>query len=188
MLLIVGLGNPGMMYRHTHHNMGFDTLDKLAERLDVAFKHKFCLAKVAEAYIGGDKIVLAKPQTYMNLSGDSVRQLMGKYQAKPEDVVIVYDDIDLDAGVIRMREHGSAGTHNGMRSVVQTVGERVVRLRVGVGKPQNQMPLYDYVLSRPDKDKAILLGQAQDRACAVLTRYIACRDVGQAMREADNRD
>ncbi len=185
MLLIVGLGNPGMTYKHTHHNMGFDTLDKLAERLGVTFKHRFCLAKVAEAYVGGDKIVLAKPQTYMNLSGDSVRQLLGKYHAKAEDLVVVYDDIDLDAGTIRMRTHGSAGTHNGMRSVVQAVGEHAVRLRIGVGKPQNQMPLYDYVLSRPDKDKAVVLGQAQDRACAVLVRYIECRDVGQAMQEAD---
>ena len=182
MLIIVGLGNPGLPYRKTYHNTGFAVLDKLAQQKGAKFDHRSCLAKVCELYIKGEKVVLAKPQTYMNLSGDSVRQLVGRYHATPADVVVVYDDIDLDTGVLRMRERGSAGTHNGMRSVVGAVGEEVVRLRVGIGKPQGPIALYDYVLSRPAADKQPLLEEGVDKAVKVLEAYIATRSVSKALQ------
>ena len=177
MLIIVGLGNPGLTYRGTYHNMGFVTLDKLASALKVKVDKKKCSAKVGEAFVNGEKIVLAKPQTYMNLSGQAVKELIAAYHATPQEVVIVYDDIDLDRGVLRFRAKGSAGTHNGMRSVVGEVGEDIPRLRVGIGKPTEPIPLYNYVLSRPKGDILKDLDQATDRAAETLQRYIATRDI-----------
>ena len=182
MLIIVGLGNPGVAYRNTYHNTGFMTLDLLAEQKGAKFSHRLCRAKVAELYYKGEKIVLAKPQTFMNLSGESVRELVGRYHAYPTDVVVVYDDVDLDVGAVRMREHGSAGTHNGMRSVVGEVGQEVVRLRIGIGKPQGQIPLYDYVLSRPAPQSATAWHEGIQAAARVLDAYIATRSVSKALQ------
>ena len=181
MLIIVGLGNPGLTYRGTYHNMGFVTVDKLAKEWGVKVDKKKCDAKVGETQVGGQKIVLAKPQTYMNLSGTAVKQLMASYHCTPQEMVVVYDDIDLDCGALRFRAKGSAGTHNGMRSVVAEVGEDIPRLRVGIGKPQGQIPLYDYVLSRPKGDKLDILEQATDHAVKVLLQYVATGDVAKAM-------
>ena len=182
MLIIVGLGNPGLTYRNTYHNTGFAVVDKLAQQKGAKFDHRFCLAKVCEMYVKGEKVVLAKPQTYMNLSGDSVRQLVGRYRADPTEVVVVYDDIDLQAGAVRMRERGSAGTHNGMRSVVNAIGENSVRLRVGIGRPEGQIALYDYVLSRPRADKLQTWQQGVELAEKALECYIATRSVSKAMQ------
>lgn len=182
MLIIVGLGNPGLAYRNTYHNTGFAAVDKLVEAHNATFRRRICRAKVCELNVAGEKIVVAKPQTYMNLSGESVRELIGYYHAKPQEVVIVYDDIDLDRGVLRMRERGSAGTHNGMRSIVGLNGQDMLRLRVGIGRPEGQMPLYDYVLSRPRDEKAAVWDAATTAACAVLEAYIRTRSVSQAMQ------
>lgn len=188
MLIIVGLGNPGLTYRNTYHNSGFHTVDKLAEAHGATFKRRICQAKVCEMYVAGEKIVVAKPQTYMNLSGESVRELVGYYHAAHAEVVVVYDDIDLEAGALRMREHGSGGTHNGMRSVVHCVGEDVLRLRVGIGKPEGPIPLYDYVLSRPKGPAANTWEDACTRAKDVLEAYIRTRSVSRAMQVAGNAD
>lgn len=183
MLIIVGLGNPTLAYRNTYHNSGFAALDKLAEEKGGKFNHRFCQAKVCELYIKGEKVVLAKPQTYMNLSGDSVRELVGRYQAKPQEVVIVYDDVDLELGALRMREKGSAGTHNGMRDVVAKVSDQVVRLRIGIGKPPQEVPLYNFVLSRPKGETLDRWQAGVDRAAKVLDTYIATRSVSKAIEE-----
>ncbi|MBO4535463.1 MAG: aminoacyl-tRNA hydrolase [Clostridia bacterium] len=177
MLIIVGLGNPGLAYRNTYHNMGFNTVDKLAARLGVKIDKKKCSAKVGEAFVKGEKIVLAKPQTYMNLSGQAVKELLGAYHAEHSEMVVVYDDIDLDRGTLRFRTKGSAGTHNGMRSIVEHAGEDIPRLRVGIGKPQVEMPLYDYVLSRPKGEAFEQLDKATDEAAEILEKYIATRTV-----------
>lgn len=182
MLIIVGLGNPGLTYRNTYHNTGFNTVDKLVADLGGTFKRRICHAKVCELFVKGEKIIVAKPQTYMNLSGDSVRELLGYYHAKPQEVVVVYDDIDLDLGVLRMREKGSAGTHNGMRSVVGCVGENVPRLRIGIGRPTGEMSLYNFVLSRPKDDLFARWDKATTDAKTVLSAYLDTRSIPKAIQ------
>lgn len=176
MLIIVGLGNPGLKYEKTYHNMGFTVVDKLAQKVGISFKKTTCDATVGECFYHGEKIILAKPTTYMNNSGISVKQLGASFKAKPEEIVVVYDDVDLERGVLRIRDKGSAGTHNGMRSVVSSCGENVPRIRVGIGKDP-EIPLVDYVLSKVSGDAKILLDDATDRAAEALYSYIQERDI-----------
>ena len=138
MYLIVGLGNPGPKYAHTRHNVGFDVLDALAERLGVSISREKEKALLGECFVGGSKVILALPQTYMNLSGEAVSRLVNWYRVPLENLLVVYDDIDLAQGAIRIRKNGSAGTHNGMRSIMELLGsEAFPRLRVGVGQRAN---------------------------------------------------
>jgi len=176
MLIIVGLGNPGLKYKKTYHNMGFVTIDKLADKLNASFKKSSCDAKIAELFIKGEKVVLAKPLTYMNNSGISVKQLIGSYKAEPKEVIVAYDDIDLECGTLRIRDGGSGGTHNGMRSVVAECGEKVARVRIGIGKPQD-IPLVDYVLSCVSGENKEILKEATDRAANFLYDYIYDRNL-----------
>ena len=135
MYLIVGLGNPGTKYAHTRHNVGFDVLDALSKKLGVSISRERDNALTGECFVGGQKVILALPQTYMNLSGEAVLPLANYYKIPPENLLVVYDDIDLAQGTIRIRKNGSAGTHNGMRSIVGLLGyEDFPRLRVGVGQ------------------------------------------------------
>ncbi|MBQ6595569.1 MAG: aminoacyl-tRNA hydrolase [Clostridia bacterium] len=148
MHIIAGLGNPGRKYEHTRHNVGFDVIDILTQKYDMPAARTHCKALVSEGRIGGSRIILARPQTYMNLSGESVVQLMQWYKAEPEQVLIVYDDIDLPEGKLRFREKGSAGTHNGMRNIIYLTGsEAFPRIRVGTGRPEGPEDLKDWVLS-----------------------------------------
>ena len=152
MKIIVGLGNPGKEYDNTRHNAGFNTLDKLAQKYSVSmieYKHKSLCGK---GLIEGEKVLLVKPQTYMNNSGEAVRAVMDFYKVEPEDIIIIYDDIDLDPGQLRIRERGTAGSHNGMKSVVTHMGTTAFpRIRVGVGAKPEGWDLADYVLSHPDE-------------------------------------
>ena len=135
MYLIVGLGNPGAQYAHTRHNVGFDVVDTLARKLGVTIGRERDEALLGECFIAGQKTILALPQTYMNLSGEAVSRLVRWYRLPPENLMVVYDDVDLPQGAIRIRKNGSAGTHNGMRSIVGLLGyENFPRLRVGVGQ------------------------------------------------------
>jgi PTH1 family peptidyl-tRNA hydrolase len=192
MLIIVGLGNPGIAYRKTYHNIGFRCADKLAESKGVTFKHRYCNAKAAEFYVDGEKIVIAKPQTFMNRSGDSVRQLAGKFRVDSSKILIVYDDADLDFGSIRLRASGSAGTHNGMRSIVDAIGTNVPRLRAGIGKGNPELPLFNYVLSNVARDKVILEDAFTDRIVAALNMYIDTggnlETVGQCFNGKGDKD
>lgn len=164
MKLIVGLGNPDKEYLNTFHNLGFMSADKVAEKLGASFIKEKCRASVAEARIGGEKILIAKPLTYMNLSGESVRELVSFYKIDLKDVIIVYDDYDLVKGNLRIRESGSAGTHNGMRNIVKELGsENFARIRIGF-RPEGEelkIPIINLVLSgikqadKPLFDKAI---------------------------------
>ncbi len=158
MKLIVGLGNPTPEYKNTYHNLGFMSVDRLAEKLNVTFSKSKCRAEIAECRIGMEKVILAKPQTYMNLSGESVRELVSFYKIPLNDLLVIYDDYDLLKGFVRIREKGSAGTHNGMRNIVSQLGSvEFPRVRVGF-KPIEDKPitLINYVLSGiSEEDKPV---------------------------------
>ncbi len=148
MFLIVGLGNPGEKYAHTRHNVGFDVLTLLAEKLQIPITRSKGNALIGEGQYAGEKVVLCQPQTYMNLSGEAVRQLLAWYKLTPDRMMVVYDDIDLPFGWLRIRPNGSAGTHNGMRSIVECIGAvDFPRIRVGIGSKPAQYELADWVLS-----------------------------------------
>ena len=171
MYLIVGLGNPEKKYEKTFHNMGFIAAGDAAEKLGVKFKKKECEASVAEAYIGGEKVIIARPVTYMNNSGRAVKQLAAKYKVPPERVAVIYDDYDLPKGKIRIRPEGSAGTHNGMRSVIGETGwTNFPRIRIGIRDSAVNIPIIDYVLSEIRKEDyelfAAACGRAADAAIA----------------------
>ncbi len=162
MKIIVGLGNPEARYDGTYHNLGFMVVDKLAKRLDVKINKSSCKALVGEGRVNGERVLLAKPQTYMNNSGEAVVLLKNKY--KDAGIIVVVDDIDLPAGKIRYRERGSSGTHNGLRSIVKYIGEEFARVKVGTGRDDGD--LADFVLS---KIKDIeLFEKASDEACDMI--------------------
>jgi len=164
MYLIAGLGNPGLSYRKTRHNAGFQALDALAEHLGVRVKTKGFSALYGEGRIGNERVILMKPQTYMNLSGDAVQSLLHFYKLEPERLIVLYDDIDLPIGSMRIRANGSAGSHNGMRSIISCVGsENFPRIRIGVGKDES-LQLRDYVLKRPSKAEQQMLEEVFENA------------------------
>jgi PTH1 family peptidyl-tRNA hydrolase len=150
MFLIVGLGNPDRRYEKTRHNVGFDTVDALAERYHIAVKEKKHRALCGTGVIEGTKVLLAKPQTYMNLSGDSVVEILNFYKLDPEtEMLVIFDDISLAPGNIRVRKKGSAGGHNGIKSIIARIGtQNFMRIKVGVGEKPPGWDLADYVLSR----------------------------------------
>ncbi len=158
MIIFVGLGNPGKQYLNTYHNIGFKTADALAERLNIKLAKKGCKALYGEGKVNGQKVIIAKPQTYMNLSGESVLMFRKKY--KDAEIVVICDDIDLEKGKLRFRKKGSGGTHNGMRNIVNLIGEQFARLRIGIGKPDRD--LADYVLSEVDNDFVQIVQNATD--------------------------
>lgn len=148
MKIVVGLGNYGQEHEHTYHNIGFDVVDALAERLGISFTKKMCKGLVAEGRLGNEKLLLVKPQTYVNLSGYCVKELKSKF--KDARILVIADDIDLPKGNFRYKERGSGGTHNGLRNIVEQVGEDFERIRVGIGR-DIFMDLADYVLSKYDR-------------------------------------
>ena len=165
MKLIVGLGNPDAKYAHTYHNLGFMAVDCLAKKLGVSADKKKCLAKIAEARVGGEKVVLAKPQTYMNLSGKSVSELVNYFRVPLADLVVIYDDYDLPKGHVRIRPSGSAGTHNGMRSVIAETGiSDFARIRIGIRDESVNIPIINYVLCDVRKEDYDLFASACRRA------------------------
>lgn len=148
MNIVVGLGNPDEKYKNTYHNIGFDVVDALAKKLGITFDKQKYKALVGEGYFNNEKILIVKPQTYMNLSGECLVLLKEKF--KDARLMVVVDDIDLPKGNIRYREHGSAGTHNGLRSIVAHIGTEFGRIKIGIGRDIS-MDLADYVLSQYDK-------------------------------------
>ena len=165
MFLIVGLGNPEKKYEKTFHNLGFIAAGDCAEALGVKFKKKECEASIAEGYVGGEKVIIARPVTYMNASGRAVKQLIAKYKVSPKELVVIYDDFDLPKGHVRIRPSGSAGTHNGMRSVIAEIGfTEFARIRVGIKDPDVNIPIIDYVTSEIRKDDYELFSSASKRA------------------------
>jgi PTH1 family peptidyl-tRNA hydrolase len=148
MLAIIGLGNTGATYEKTRHNVGFQVVDLLSRKYGIPLSKNKCRALAGEGHIAGTRLALLKPQTYMNLSGESVQEALHWYKLLPEEVLIISDDIDLPSGLIRVRPHGGAGTHNGWKSIIQLTGtDRFPRIRVGVGAPPPNWDLADWVLS-----------------------------------------
>jgi len=186
MFVIVGLGNPGKKYENTRHNLGFITVDLLAEKNGIKInkiKHK---ALVGDGIISGQKVVFVKPQTYMNLSGQSVREVMEYYKAEPENLIIIYDDIDIPAGSIRVRKKGSAGTHNGMRSIVYDLQyDYFPRIRIGIGTEKKGV-LRNFVTGGFSKSEKPLLEDAVNRAAAAAA-CIVTRGIDAAMNEYNIR-
>ena len=166
MYIIVGLGNPGKQYAHTRHNVGFDTIDILADKYNISVDIKKHKALCGKGMIGGQKVVLAKPQTFMNLSGESVRELVDFYKIDPEEeLIVIYDDISLEPGQLRVRPKGSAGGHNGIKNIIAHLGTQVFkRVKVGVGEKPKGYDLADYVLGHFSKEDRMLMEDAFGRA------------------------
>ena len=147
MYLIVGLGNPEPEYSYTRHNMGFDVINKIAKKCEIDISRTKFNGLYGSGIIKDEKVILLKPQTYMNLSGDSVIQFANFYKLNPEEIIVIYDDIDTNPGKIRIRKKGGAGTHNGMKSVVSRLNsEDFPRVRVGIGMPEFKGDLVNYVI------------------------------------------
>ena len=184
MKLIVGLGNPEKKYENTYHNLGFSVVDKAAEKLGVEFKKEKCKALIAEYGTGKNKVIIAKPLTYMNLSGESVFELASFYKIPLDDILVVYDDYDIEKGEIRIRKEGSAGTHNGMKSVINKLGSTdFLRVRVGFHPDAgNKIPLIDYVLSGITQSDAPLFDKATDTAAQAAVDFALGKDKEYLMR------
>ena len=173
--MVVGLGNPGREYAAHRHNIGFRVVDALARAHGVAFtRRKGAKARVAEARVSDCPVLLAKPQTFMNLSGKSVRRLSRSLGVPPERILVIYDDLDLPLGRLRLRAEGSSGGHKGIRSIIDTLGTQAFpRLRVGIDRPPGRMDPVDYVLEPFDRDQKPLLAEAVARAAAAVECWLA---------------
>ncbi len=179
----MGLGNPGRRYRGTRHNVGFEVVDRLARRWGASFRAEGA-AEVAQAQVGGMPVLLAKPLTYMNRSGDAVRELVGRWGLSAADVLVVYDDMDLPVGTLRVRARGSSGGHRGMASVLEALGTlEVARVRVGIGRPGSH-PV-DHVLSRFPRGERAEVDEALDRAADAVE--VALREGIQRAMDRFNR-
>lgn len=184
MYLAVGLGNPGIQYKRTFHNCGFDAADRLADLLNIGFNKKICRAAVAEGNIGGEKVLIAKPQTYMNLSGESVRELAAYYKIPLENLIVIYDDYDLPLGSLRIRAKGSAGTHNGMRNIVSELGSTgFARIRIGIKPEEERVPIMDYVLSARGKEAGEKLAPALEGAARAALGFLGGDTVDDICRK-----
>lgn len=189
MKLIVGLGNPDLQYKNTFHNLGFMCADKVADKLSVQFNKIKCRAEIAEARVGGEKVIIAKPQTYMNLSGESVRELIAFYKLALKDIIVIYDDFDLYKGVIRIRESGSAGTHNGMKNIISLLGSGdFCRVRVGF-KPEGEfnIPLINYVLSGIKTQDKPVYDMAIDIASDCAVDFASGKSVQEIMQRYNGK-
>jgi peptidyl-tRNA hydrolase, PTH1 family len=186
MKLIVGLGNPGPEYERTRHNIGWRVLDAFARKFRIDVSHHEKNALTGAGRVAGGSVMIARPLTYMNLSGDAVRLLVNAYLESAGEMIVVYDDIDLPVGRLRIRDSGSAGTHNGMRSIVESLGtERFPRLRVGIGAAAEGR-LRDYVLDEFDPEEEPVIERAVSRAVDALVLFVR-GDLRRAMNQF-NRD
>ncbi len=173
--LIVGLGNPGVRYANTRHNIGFRCVDALAERHGLSFAKRQGKALIASGTIAGRPVLLAKPQTYMNASGESVSALASFYKIAPDRILVIFDDLDLPVGTLRMRKSGGAGGQKGMKSIIEKLGtQEFSRLRFGIGRPPGRMDPADYVLLPfRDDDESILVAEAIDRVVQAVHTWLA---------------
>lgn len=170
MYLIVGLGNPGRQYEKTRHNMGFDTIDYLVEKHNIGQSGVKFNAMFGKGIIGGERVILAKPLSFMNLSGGPVQELASYFKVDPEtELIVIYDDIDLEPGQLRLRKQGSAGGHNGMKDIIRRLGtEKFYRIKVGVGAKPKGWDLADYVLGRfSDSERKMIDESIRDAGDAV---------------------
>lgn len=172
MILITGLGNKGKEYNLTRHNIGFEAIDYLAEKHDINISKNQHKALVGTGNIDGKKVMLVKPQTYMNSSGESLLDIVKYYDIPFEKILIIYDDIDLETGKIRLRKKGSAGTHNGMRSVIYHLrSDQLPRLRIGIGKPERGN-LVKYVLGKFSDEEIEIMGNTVEKSAKIIELFI----------------
>ena len=172
MKLIVGLGNPGSKYDHTRHNIGFDVIDRLASQVDVLLNQQKFRADYGIWHVGGEKVLLVKPYTFMNLSGEALLPLMSYYNISPDEIIVVYDDLDLVPGKLRLRQSGSAGGHNGVKSIIALLGtQEFKRMKLGIGRPQFGRKVVDHVLQRFDTDEQPLIEQSIDTTVTALKQW-----------------
>lgn len=188
MFLIVGLGNPGKQYEHTRHNVGFDVMDAIAEKYNISISEKKHKALCGKGVIAGEKVVLAKPQTFMNLSGESVAELLHYYKLDPEDeMLVIFDDISLAPGGIRIRKKGSAGGHNGIKNIIAMTGtQNFKRVKVGVGEKPKGWDLADHVLGHFSGDDSAKVREAIADA-VMATEMILQGDIDQAMNDFNGK-
>ena len=173
MYLIVGLGNPESDYSNTRHNMGFNTINNLAEKFDIKVNRKKFDGIYGDGIIENEKVILLKPQTYMNLSGKSIIQFINFYKLELENLIVIYDDIDVEKGNIKIRKKGGAGSHNGMKSVVQEVNsEDFVRVRVGIGSPEDKSDMINYVIGAIPEEEKIVLDEGSKKASEAVVEII----------------
>lgn len=174
MFVIVGLGNPTAQYEGTRHNAGFDVIDVLAEKYNISVDARKCRAFCGKGVIAGQKVLLVKPQTYMNLSGESVGGIVNYYKIDPEsDLLVIYDDISLDVGQLRIRKKGSAGGHNGIKSIIAHLGTTVFpRIKVGVGGKPKNYDLADYVLGHFSKQERELMEEGYEHASDAVEQIV----------------
>ncbi len=173
MYIIIGLGNPGKKYENTRHNMGFIAIDRLAEKHNIQVDKIKFKALVGDGRIAGQKVLLVKPQTYMNLSGESVREVANYYKVNTNDIIVIYDDLDLPLGHIRIRKSGSAGTHNGMKSVVyQLRSDQFPRIRIGIGGNGDEN-IINYVIGGFKKEEVKILEDTVDNVVSAIECVIS---------------
>ncbi len=172
MKLVVGLGNFGKEYDYTYHNVGFMTLQKLADSKGIDFTKNECRAKTCSYIKDGEKIILVEPQTYMNLSGESIALLKNKYKLVDSDIYVICDDIDLPLGKVRLRHEGSGGTHNGLRNIVQHIGENFNRIKIGIGRDPKFENLADFVLSKIPQESFDILSKSMYTALDILEKEL----------------
>lgn len=188
MYLVAGLGNPGKQYDMTRHNIGFEVIDYMAEKLDVKVNKLKFKALYGEIKIGMEKVLLVKPQTYMNLSGDSIRDFCNFYKIPVENVIIINDDIAIEAGRLRIRKKGSAGGHNGLKSIIyQLNSDNFPRIRVGVGAPKHEdYDLADFVLGRFSKEEIPIIEEAIIKASKSVEEIIK-NNIDSAMNKFNSK-
>lgn len=173
MYLIAGLGNPGKQYFATRHNIGFNAIDYISQKHNIDVTKIKYKGLIGEGNIAGEKVILLKPQTFMNLSGESVREAAAFHKIPPENVIIIHDDISLPVGTLRIREKGSAGGHNGLKSIIAHLNSQdFPRMKIGVGAPQPDKDLADYVLGKFSKEEEKTLFDVLTRVCDAVSEYI----------------
>ena len=187
MKIIVGLGNPTKEYAGTRHNVGFSVIYNISDAYNIPVETKKHKALIGKGIIEGEKVILAMPQTYMNLSGESVRELMDYYKCDLSDLIVIYDDISFSPGNLRIRESGSAGGHNGVKSIIKCLNtQRFMRIKVGVGEKPKDWDLADFVLGRFTKEEREHLEGAMERAAEAVC-YMVNGEVAKAMNEYNKK-
>ena len=188
MFIIAGLGNPTLQYEGTRHNVGFDVIDMLADRYNISVDGRKGKALIGKGMIGGQKVLLVKPQTYMNLSGESLRELVNYYKIDEEhELLVIYDDISLDVGQLRIRKKGSAGGHNGIKNIILHLGhDTFQRIKIGVGEKPKGYDLADYVLGHFSQEELVIMKESLEKVCGAVELMLE-GDVDAAMNQYNKK-
>ncbi|HEN8904536.1 TPA: aminoacyl-tRNA hydrolase [Streptococcus agalactiae] len=183
--MIVGLGNPGSKYNDTKHNIGFMAIDRIVKNLDVNFtEDENFKAEIGSDFINGEKIYFIKPTTFMNNSGIAVKALLTYYNISIKDMIIIYDDLDMEVGKIRFRQKGSAGGHNGIKSIIAHLGtQEFDRIKVGIGRPNGRMTVINHVLGKFDKNDEIMISNTLDKVDNAVKYYLQTNDFQKTMQK-----